>query len=478
MSQDASSDALLRTLTMQSETDTADLPADTAVEGGSSNTQNTPEPETPEPEASEPETPEPETPEHKIREHEALEVVADEVHSLLKEGDQPYEILEQDGVHYTILGTAHVSQTSADEVRRLIDSGMFDAVAIELDRNRYASLADPERWANLDLFKVLREGKAGVLAASLALGAFQQRLADQLGIRPGEEMRAAIEEAEANKLPLLLIDRDVGVTLKRVYRNVPWWQRLTLIAGLLASVMSNEEISAEEIEKLKEGDILESTFAEFAEESKGLYVPLISERDQYMAVKLQEQSTGHKNILVVIGAGHLKGLAEHLRQPDDDPTETRHRLENVPKGTSIWRFLPWLIIGLILLGFVIGFSRNPALGWQMTSEWFLINGGLSGLGAIIALAHPLTIIGVFAAAPLTSLNPFIGAGFVAAAIELFFRKPRVGDFSELRHDVTVVSGWWQNRVAKTLLVFILTTLGSAIGTYLGGFRIVALLRGG
>lgn len=468
MSQDASSDALLRTLIMQSESDTADLPADTAADTASADTVAAESGSSTLPNTSESDT----------SKHDALEVVTEEVHTLLKEGDQPYEILEHEGVHYTILGTAHVSQTSADEVRRLIDSGLFDAVAIELDRNRYASLADPERWANLDLFKVLREGKAGVLAASLALGAFQQRLADQLGIRPGEEMRAAIEEAETNKLPLLLIDRDVGVTLKRVYRNVPWWQRLTLFAGLLASVMSNEEISAEEIEKLKEGDMLESTFAEFAEESKGLYIPLISERDQYMAATLQEQSAGHKNILVVIGAGHLKGLAEHLRQPDDDPAETRHKLENVPKGSSVWRFVPWLLIGLIFLGFIIGFRRNPALGWQMTSEWFLINGGLSGLGAIIALAHPLTIIGVFAAAPLTSLNPFIGAGFVAAAIELFFRKPRVGDFSELRHDVTVASGWWRNRVAKTLLVFILTTLGSAIGTYLGGFRIVALLRGG
>jgi pheromone shutdown-related protein TraB len=402
---------------------------------------------------------------------------ATSLEALLAAGDQPYSTVTRDGTHYTILGTAHVSKTSADEVKRLIDSSVFDAVAIELDANRYATLAEPERWAKLDLFKVLKEGKAGVLASSLALGAFQQRLADQLGIRPGEEMRAAISEAKAKNLPLLLIDRDVGVTLKRVYRNVPWWQRFTLLAGLLASVMSNEEISEQDIEKLKEGDMLESTFAEFAEESKSLYEPLISERDHYMAAKLRSQAGQHKHVLVVIGAGHLKGLTEALANSDADPRETQTRLETVPKGTSFWRVIPWVFIGLILSGFVIGFARSPELGWQITNAWFLINGGLAALGAIIALAHPLTIIGVFAAAPLTSLNPFIGAGFVAAAIELFFKKPRVGDFSDLRQDVTTARGWWRNRVARTLLVFILTTLGSAIGTYIGGFRIVTLLRG-
>ncbi len=397
-----------------------------------------------------------------------------------KKPEQPLRIIEQGGARYTILGTAHVSKTSADEVERLINTGDFDAVAIELDPNRHANLTDPDRWAKTDLFEVFRQGKASMMAASLALGAFQQRIAEQSGIQPGEEMRRAIRVAKDADLPVLLIDRDIGITLRRVYRNVPWWQRMTLIGGLLASVVSREEVTEEEIEKLKEGDMLEATFNEFAESSQELYGPLIAERDEYMAVRLREETNvkPYKNVLVVIGAGHLKGLAQNLETPTEkEPAEVRKSLETLPKGTPWLRVLPWLIVALVLTGFIIGFSRSPELGLQLVTDWVLINGSLTALGAIIATAHPLTIIGAFFAAPLTSLNPLIGAGFVAAGIELWARKPKMGDFNTLRQDVTVWRGWWRNRVARTLLVFFLATLGSAAGTYLAGFSIAGRLFG-
>jgi pheromone shutdown-related protein TraB len=390
---------------------------------------------------------------------------------------QPTAIVERDGVRYTILGTAHVSRSSAEAVEALLASGAFDAVAIELDANRYASITDPDRWAKMDLFRVVREGKAGMVAASLALGAFQQRLADQIGIEPGAEMRAAIRAAESADLPVLLIDRDIGTTLRRVYRNVPWWQRMTLFSGLIASVVSREEITEEEIEKLKEGDMLEATFTEFAEESTRLYEPLIAERDAYMAARLeQEAHHGHENVLVVIGAGHLKGLVGHLEQGQQaDPAVRIAELESTPPPSLIRRIFPWLLVALVVAGFVLGFARSPELGRAILADWVLINGGLAALGAAIALGHPLTIVGTFFAAPLTSLNPLVGAGFVAAALELWFRKPQVGDFESLRTDVTSVRGWWRNRVARTLLVFLLATIGSATGTYLAGFRIFGRL---
>ena len=394
--------------------------------------------------------------------------------------EQPVRVIEQGDTRYTILGTAHVSKTSADEVERLINTGDFDAVAIELDPNRHANLTDPDRWAKTDLFEVFRQGKASMMAASLALGAFQQRIAEQSGIEPGEEMRRAIRIAKDADLPVLLIDRDIGITLRRVYRNVPWWQRMTLIGGLLASVVSREEVTEEEIEKLKEGDMLEATFNEFAESSQALYTPLIAERDAYMAARLSEETDikPYKNVLVVIGAGHLKGLAQNLETPTEKaPAEVRRGLETLPQGTPWLRIIPWLIVALIITGFIIGFSRSPALGWQLVTDWVLINGGLTALGALIAAAHPLTIIGAFFAAPLTSLNPLIGAGFVAAGIELWARKPKMGDFNTLRQDVTEWRGWWRNRVARTLLVFFLATLGSAAGTYLAGFSIAGRLFG-
>ena len=387
---------------------------------------------------------------------------------------EPHKILHKYNTEYTLLGTAHVSKASADKVRQLIQSGKFDAVAVELCPARFASLKDPDTLAKLDLFQVIKQGKAGMVAANLALGSFQQRVAEESGIAPGEEMKAAIEEATKYNLPLLAIDRDVGITLKRVYRSVPWWQRAGLILGLFTSLFSKEKVSAEEIEKLKQGDMLEATFSEFAADSEHLFQALIAERDHYMALRLAQENSDsrYKKVLVVIGAGHLKGLDESLSgHLPDDPSEQLEILRSLPAGNRWLKYLPWLVVALILSGFVVGFSRDTGLGAQMVVDWILINGGLSALGVLIAGGHPLTILTAFVAAPLTSLNPTIGAGFVAAAVELYFRKPKVADFSKLRQDTSSLKGWWKNRVSRTLLVFILATLGSAIGTYVGGFHI-------
>ncbi|WP_447956282.1 TraB/GumN family protein [Vreelandella sp. EE7] len=392
----------------------------------------------------------------------------------------PLNTVDIGATRYTLLGTAHVSAQSAEDVTRLLDSGAFDAVAIELCEARHHSMTHPDAMGEQDLFQVFKQGKAGMVAASLALGAFQQRIADQSGIQPGAEMRAAVEASQNHGLSLLMIDRDVGVTLKRIYSNVPWWQRFSLFTGLLGSVMSRQDVSKEEIEKLKEGDMLEATFSEFAAESENLYTPLIRERDRYMALRLAEQAPPgrYKNVLVVLGAGHLKGTTEHLSAPlPETPKTEREALETTPPPSKIWKALPWLITALVITGFAIGFSRNTELGWQLVLEWFLINGILSGGATIIALAHPVTVITTFFAAPLTSLNPTIGAGFVAAGVELYMRKPKVRDFSSLRHDVTQLKGWWKNRVSRTLLVFILATLGSAVGTWVAGFRIAGALFG-
>lgn len=392
----------------------------------------------------------------------------------------PLKTLTVGSTQYTLLGTAHVSAESAEDVTRLIDTGAFDAVAIELCDARHHNMANPDAMGEQDLFQVFKQGKAGMVAASLALGAFQQRIAEQSGIEPGAEMRAAVEQAQGRQLPLLLIDRDVGITLKRIYRNVPWWQRFSLFSGLLGSVLSRQDVSHEDIEKLKEGDMLEATFSEFADQSEALYTPLIRERDRYMALRLAEDAPPgrYQHVLVVLGAGHMKGTVEHLEAPlPEQPSTERQALEHSPPPGKFWKLLPWMITALVLTGFAIGFSRNTDLGWQLVLEWFLINGVLSGGATIVALAHPVTVGATFLAAPLTSLNPTIGAGFVAAGVELFMRKPKVRDFSTLRHDVTQLKGWWKNRVSRTLLVFIMATLGSAAGTWIAGFRIAGTLFG-
>ncbi len=373
----------------------------------------------------------------------------------------------------TLLGTAHVSRASADKVRELLDGDHYDAVAVELCPSRYHALIDPDALSRMDLFKVLKEGKVAMVAASLALGAYQQRLADQFGIEPGAEQRAAVRYALDHHRPVLLIDREIGVTLKRISHNVGWFKRFGLFAGLIAGLISKEEVTEEEVERLKEGDMLETTFAEFAEDRQDLYLPLIDERDRYMAANLLSEirANGHERILAVVGAGHMKGIARYLQEGDPEPRATLRELERLPTPSRWPRLIPWIIVALILVGFGIGFSRSSELGWQMVMDWVLINGGLAALGALIAAAHPLTVVTAFLAAPLTSLNPTIGAGMVTAAAEIYLRKPQVGDFSRLRQDTVSLKGWWKNRVSRTLLVFIFSTLGSAVGTYVAGFRI-------
>ena len=372
----------------------------------------------------------------------------------------------------TLLGTAHVSRSSADQVAAELDSQAYRAVAIELCPSRFDALTHPDRLAELDLMQVLRQGKASMVMANLAMAAYQQRLGEQLGIEPGAEMRMAVTQAEVHDLPVVLIDREIGVTLQRTARNLSWWRRAILFSGLVASLVSREEVSEEDIEHLKEGDVLETTFAEFAHDRQDLYQPLIAERDRYMAAKLRETAAQHpgRPVLAVVGAGHLDGISRHL-QDDDDAGATLRELERLPVKARWPKLIPWLIVALVLTGFYLGFTRNPDLGWQLVRDWVLINGGLSALGALIAAAHPLTIVTAFLAAPVTSLNPTVGAGMVTAAAELWLRKPRVGDFSRLRHDTTQLRGWWRNRVSRTLLVFLFSTLGSALGTYLAGFLI-------
>ena len=391
---------------------------------------------------------------------------------------QPMREMTRDGVHYTLLGTAHVSRTSAEAVADLAGTGDFDAIAVELCAARLDALSGKKDWKDLDLYKIIREKKAGLVMANLALSGYQRRIADQLGIEPGAELKAAVEAAKERNLPLQLIDRDLATTLKRSYRSIPWYKRIYMTAGLVLSSVSSEEIDEEAIEKLKQGDILESTFTEFAEHSPELYESLIAERDRFMAAKLRAQNAENEGqrILAVVGAGHLDGLTKHLVDGRSNPAQELQELDQVPKRARWPRLIPWLIAALILTGFLVGFSRSPELGWKLVFIWVAINGGLAGLGAIVARAHPLTILSAVLAAPLTSLNPTIAAGMVTGLVESWIRKPLVSDLERLRLDVTTVKGWFRNPATRILLVFFFSNLGSAMGTWIAGFQIFGALN--
>lgn len=391
--------------------------------------------------------------------------------------DQPMREITRDGVHYVLLGTAHVSRASVTAVTNMATSGEFDAIAVELCPARHQALTRQQQWQDMDLYRIIREKKAGLVMANLALGAYQRRIAEQFGIEPGAELKAAADAADALDLPLQLIDRDLATTLKRSYHAVPWYKRIMLSAGLVMSTVSSEEIDEQQIEKLKQGDILESTFTEFAEHSPELYEALIGERDRFMAARLRQENAANagKRILVIIGAGHLQGLAKSLATEQRDPQAEVDELSHLPRPTRWLKFIPWLIAVVILTGFWIGFSRSPELGWQLVTLWVLINGGLAALGALIARAHPLTILSAMIAAPLTSLNPAVAAGMVTGLVESALRKPRIADLERLRDDVTTLKGWFKNPATRILLVFFFSNLGSAIGTWVAGFQIFEAL---
>jgi len=390
---------------------------------------------------------------------------------------QPTREITRDGVHYVLLGTAHVSRTSVEAVTSIASEGKFDAIAVELCPARHQALTKQQQWKDMDLYRIIRERKAGLVMANLALGAYQRRIAEQFGIEPGAELKAAADAASEQGLPLQLIDRDLATTLKRSYRAVPWYKRMMLTTGLVMSSVSSDEIDEEQIERLKEGDILESTFTEFAAQSPELYEALIAERDRFMAARLRQENADNvgKRILVVIGAGHLEGLAKHLANDQNEPATEVEELAALPAPKRWPKFIPWIIAALVITGFTIGFSRSPELGWRLVTIWVVVNGGLSALGALIARGHPLTIVSAMIAAPLTSLNPAIAAGMVTGVIESWLRKPKISDLERLRDDATTLKGWFKNPATRILLVFFFSNVGSAIGTWVAGFQIIERL---
>lgn len=388
---------------------------------------------------------------------------------------QPVIEIERDGVHYTLLGTAHVSKASIDAVHAAIDSGQFDAVAVELDEQRHKALTQPDALAQLDLVRVIREKKVAPFAANLALAAYQRRLAEQLGIEPGAELKAAATEAVARGLSMQLIDRDVGITFRRILQGLRWWDRMKLVGSVAGGLFASEDVSEDDIERLKEGDMLESSFGEFARETPSLYASLIDERDQYMAAKLRERTDGATHVLAVVGAGHLKGMARYLAEDTRAPAALTTELTHITQKRNI----PWVTLTLMVLicgGIAWGyFHGGRDLGRDLLLQWFAWTGGLAALGALLARGHVLSILAAAIAAPLKPFRPGLPPGMFSALAEVHLRKPAYPDFLALRDDAQTLGGWYRNRVCRVVLVFLLTNLGSAAGVWISGASIFARL---
>ncbi|MBQ8679463.1 MAG: TraB/GumN family protein [Treponema sp.] len=384
--------------------------------------------------------------------------------------------LNLNGKEIVLLGTAHVSQASCDEVKAAIVEKKPDCVAIELDEQRYASLNDSESWKNLDIIKVLREKKGFLLLANLVLSSFQKRMGANVGVKPGDEMRAGIEAAKELNIPCEMVDRPIQTTLRRAWAKNSGYGKIKLLSALLASAASKEEVSGDEIENLKNKSEMDGMMNELAQFMPGVKEVLIDERDFYLSAHIWEavQKDDRKSVIAVLGAGHLPGVQAHLEKiaagaENTDTTE----ISSLPKKKIGAKILGWaipvIIMALIAAGFVYGGMKKGA---DLLGAWVVWNAALAGIGALIAGGHPLTVLMAAVGAPFTSLCPLVGVGMFAGIVQAFVCKPKVADMESVMDDVSSVKGFYKNRLLRVLLVFFLSSLGSSIGTFVGGSSIV------
>jgi pheromone shutdown-related protein TraB len=388
------------------------------------------------------------------------------------------KVVHRNGVKITLVGTAHVSKESVALVEEKILTGNFDCVAVELCPPRYENLVNQSWWKNLDIYEIFKKKKAALLLVNLALSAYQRRLGEKIGIEAGREMIRATELAAEQNIRLEVVDRDITTTLHRLVTEVSFWQKIKIFSGLVVGIFVGEEVDQEQIENLKKGDMLHSVIEEFGESLPQIKNVLIDERDEYMTGKLEMLATsenGPKNILVLVGAGHLIGMESAFESPPDQ--KRLEELSRKPSPSRTGHYIGWAICVFILGMFYVGYQQSPELGWNLVVTWVAINGGLSALGAALALAHPVSVMAAFLAAPLTSLNPTIGAGMVVGLVESYLRKPKVSDFERLREDIASLPMWWKNGVVRVLLIFFFANVGSVIGTYVAGASIIQQVFG-
>jgi len=365
-----------------------------------------------------------------------------------------------------LVGTAHLSNESVEDVQTTVDLVKPDAIAVELCQGRYQAMTQADNWGKMNIFKVVRQKKAVFLLAQLIMTSFYRRLGEKLGIQPGAEMLKGIELAKETDAQLVLADRNIEITLKRVWGYLGFWNKVKLFFQLAMGVFSQEEIDSDMIEELKKQDQLEAVMAEFAGKFPEIKRRLIDERDTYLAQEIR--TAPGKTIVAVVGAGHVPGITEQVQQD--------HCLDELKKLPPKSRWLPLLKWGLplvILALLFYGFTKGTEHGFENIYIWFLVNGVLSALGAALAFAHPVTILSALLAAPLTSLNPFFAAGWVAGIVQAVIKKPKVSDLEDLPDAIGTIKGFWTNPVTRILLVVALANLGSVVGTWIAGAWIAA-----
>lgn len=373
--------------------------------------------------------------------------------------------LEANGTTYHVVGTAHVSERSTAEVREIIQRVKPDVVCVELCQARYDALTKDGAFRDLDVFKVIKEGKTLYLLAHLALGAYQRRMGAALGVKPGAEMLAAIEEAKALGARVELVDRDIHTTLKRTWANVGLWKRSMLVSSLLVGGIGegDETVSADDIEKLKEPKALSEMLTELAKALPEVKVPLIDERDQFLMSSIEDQTRSARDVVAVVGAAHVGGMRSVFGKPVD-----RAALAALPKPSLFWQAMKWLLPLALIVGFLWGWKHSETANLaHMVLAWLIPTSVGAALFTALAGGRIASILSAFAVAPIAAIHPLLGTGMVVGVVEASLRKPTVKDCEQLADDVQSLRGFWRNPVTHILLVAAFSGLGTILGTTVG-----------
>lgn len=379
--------------------------------------------------------------------------------------------VEVNGREFIVVGTAHISRESADLVREVIESERPDAVCIELDGDRYRALSERDRFESLDLKQVIRNKQLSTLILNLILASYQKQLGIQLGVMPGTELLEAAHAAQELGLPISLCDRDVRITLRRAWGALTLWRKILLLGEFIEVLFEKPDLDEDALRELRQQDVVSKVMQELGQAFPQLKKVLIDERDSFLAHKVVE--TPGNRLVAVVGAGHVEGIRKALLAGGRVDIEA---LSEIPPVSPLWKIFGWSIPALIIGSIaIIGWQKGPAAAGENALFWFLANGIPSLIGAVLAFGHPVTALTAFLAAPFTSLTPLIGAGYVAAFAQTYFRPPFVRELRQVSADLNSPRQWWRNRLLRIFLVFLLTTLGSSIGTFVGGAKIVSNL---
>jgi pheromone shutdown-related protein TraB len=368
-----------------------------------------------------------------------------------------------------ILGTAHVSRSSVELVEKVIAEEKPDTVCVELCQSRFQAITQKDKWRETDLIKVIKEKKAFMLLSNLILSSFQKIIGKKLGVRPGEEMLQAVKSAESIGARIHLADREIRTTLLRAWRKMRFRDKFKLLYQLFGSFAGVEELTTEAVEEMKNKDVLQTLLDEMGETQPILKGALIDERDQYLSQMIR--TAPGKKIVAVVGAGHVPGIKTNwnahvdIKSLDEVPPESRMA------GVMKWG-IPAIIVGLFIAGFLF---PDKNVGMDMVKYWIISTAVMSGIGAAVSFAHPVTILSAALAAPITTIHPLIAAGWVAGLVEVFMSKPKVKDFEALPEDIMSVKGFWRNKITRVLLVVMFTNIGASIGTFLGISMLVKVL---